>query len=162
MIRTRRIASATATALALGAGGAGAVAQPGPAAQPAEVRVQLAADPERRGPAALTWLRGRFLRALPAWPPGRDPFGEFSLRLSPGGVEVESQTSGALDNSYLQATIQVPGVGTLQSHRRSNSGSTASVASGSATCSRMWPGTWTIFVSFTRCIPTSPSMPARC
>jgi hypothetical protein len=77
------------------------------------VSVRLAADPARSGPPALTWLRRSALASLPGWPGERDPFGELTLQLSARGVRFDGAALGELGDSYLCATIDVPGAGRL-------------------------------------------------
>jgi hypothetical protein len=80
---------------------------------PLRIELRLAADPERRGPPAWTWLRTEFLPGLrSAWPVDLDPLqpcaidwsgNEFAVRAAPpvGGAD------------YLRATLSIEGVGTV-------------------------------------------------
>jgi hypothetical protein len=89
-------------------------ATPAPArAQQIALSAELAADPQRRGPPALVWLRQEILPELGTWPAGLDPLG--ALRIEIADRELRSARGElAADGVCMRATLRIAGIGTLR------------------------------------------------
>jgi len=83
-------------------------------AQASVVRARLAADPDRRGPAAWTWIRSGLLPQLECWPRGLDPQVALELEFSEHGVRAAAAAQPKASDDYLTAYVELHGIGTIR------------------------------------------------